>query len=183
QDLAVVAHVDLNAAAQGVQRQEDAAFAAGFPKRLELPAVQAMRPHGIVEEPNFHALAGFARQGFEELVADDVRLEDEVLEMDVMPRGANRLEHGRKSGTSVFVKGHVVAEGHRTTPETLRQTRQRLGSPVLGRACDFRNGGDPGRIRAKTLTGRLGLTMEKAFVCALPSQWPVDVLVAEKQKE
>ena len=92
QDLAVVAQVDLDAAANRIEREEDTTFPASRDERLQPASAEAMRAHGVVEEPNFHSFACLRRQQVEELLARGVRLKDEILKMNMMFGFADRLQ-------------------------------------------------------------------------------------------
>src|SRR5205823_923827 len=59
QNFPMIAHVDLDAPPQGIERQEFPALAAGIPKSLESPPVQSIRTHGVIQQANLDSLFGF----------------------------------------------------------------------------------------------------------------------------
>src|SRR5262245_53653867 len=87
----MVAKIDLDASANRIEREEDVALAAGLDQRREETPAETMRSHGVVEEAYFHALSRLFRQQLHELPAEVVGLKDEVLEVNVMLRLADRL--------------------------------------------------------------------------------------------
>ena len=55
QDFSMVAEIDLNTAAQRIERQERTALATGGTKRPQRPAVQSARAHRVIEKANLDA--------------------------------------------------------------------------------------------------------------------------------
>ena len=179
----MIAHVDLHAAAENIERQKDADPAARLPKGPQHPALQTMRPHGIVQQPHFHSLAGPSSQCFQEPEAGRVRPKDECFQVDVMLGGANRVQHGGERGMALVIEDEVVsgADGRR--------------AKAAGQSANlFPTGGLHTRGRRPVLH-LLRLTRDRLLRCRYPllheslsmpplaRQRPANVLIAEEQEE
>jgi hypothetical protein len=149
----VVAHVDLDAPAKRVERQKNAMLAARGCERLQKLALEMMRSHGIVKQPDLDAGAGPLRQGVQYLPTRFIGLKNEGLEVDMMFGAANGLQHGLVSCRALGVEVDRVAESEWKGAAALRQFSERLQTRMHR---FFRAAGHRGVIRIGLAPGGPG---------------------------
>ena len=119
EDFAVVAQVDLGAPPQWIEQgKERLAPPAGRAQLREVPAMQAMRAHRVVDEPHLHASTCFFGQQCQDGSPGFIGLQDKVFQVNMMLGSPNGFQLCVEGRLALVVERDPVADRGRESVES-----------------------------------------------------------------